>query len=107
MVGTDLSVEQVSRRAGYGDPTYFVRFFKRAHSVTPARGGAASEHGRHRTGAQRHSAYGLPRMHLSRTPVNKGKEDAHPPSHPRVARYPRGLRGKQATVYLAQRSLPP
>ena len=37
MVGTDLSVEQVSRRAGYGDPTYFVRFFKRAHGATPAR----------------------------------------------------------------------
>jgi hypothetical protein len=30
-----------------------------------------------------------------------------PPRHPRAARYPRGLRGEQATVYLAQRSLPP
>ncbi len=53
------------------------------------------------------SGCGLPRMHLSRTPVNKGKEDTPPPCHPRVARYPRGLRGKQATVYLAQRSLRP
>ena len=30
-----------------------------------------------------------------------------PPRHPRAPRYPRGLRGEQATVYLAQRSLPP
>jgi hypothetical protein len=30
-----------------------------------------------------------------------------PPRHPRAARYPRGLRGEQATVHLAQRSLPP
>ena len=29
-----------------------------------------------------------------------------PPRHPPAARYPRGLRGEQATVYLAQRSLP-
>jgi len=36
LVGTDLSVEEVSRRAGYGDPTYFLRFFKRAHGATPA-----------------------------------------------------------------------
>ena len=36
LVGTDLSVEEISRRAGYGDPSYFLRFFKRAHGATPA-----------------------------------------------------------------------
>jgi AraC-like DNA-binding protein len=35
LVETDLAVEEVGRRAGYGDPTYFVRAFRRAHGVTP------------------------------------------------------------------------
>jgi AraC-like DNA-binding protein len=32
---TDLAVEEVSRRVGYGDAGYFVRSFRRIHSVTP------------------------------------------------------------------------
>ena len=32
---TDLSVEEVGRRVGYGDPGYFVRSFRRAHGATP------------------------------------------------------------------------
>ena len=32
---TDLAVEEVSRRVGYGDTGYFVRSFRRIHSVTP------------------------------------------------------------------------
>ena len=35
LVGTDLSVEEVARRVGYGDPGYFVRSFRRAHGATP------------------------------------------------------------------------
>jgi AraC-like DNA-binding protein len=35
LVETDLSVEEVGRRVGYGEPTYFVRSFRRAHGVTP------------------------------------------------------------------------
>ena len=35
LVETNLAVEEVGRRVGYGDPGYFVRFFGRAHSVTP------------------------------------------------------------------------
>jgi AraC-like DNA-binding protein/quercetin dioxygenase-like cupin family protein len=35
LVQTDLMVEEVGRRIGYGDPAYFVRTFRRAHSVTP------------------------------------------------------------------------
>jgi len=37
LVGTDLSVKEIRRRAGYGDPAYFVKFFKRAYGATPAR----------------------------------------------------------------------
>jgi AraC family transcriptional regulator, transcriptional activator of pobA len=35
LVQTDLAVEEVGRRVGYGDPGYFVRSFGRAHGVTP------------------------------------------------------------------------
>jgi AraC family transcriptional activator of pobA len=35
LVETDLSVEEVGRRIGYGDPGYFVRSFRRAHGTTP------------------------------------------------------------------------
>jgi AraC-like DNA-binding protein len=35
LVETDLSVEEVGRRVGYGDPGYFVRSFRRAHGATP------------------------------------------------------------------------
>ena len=35
LVETDLAVEEVGRRVGYGDPGYFVRSFRRAHGATP------------------------------------------------------------------------
>jgi AraC family transcriptional activator of pobA len=35
LVQTDLSVEEVGRRVGYGESGYFVRSFKRAHGATP------------------------------------------------------------------------
>ena len=35
LVETDLAVEEVGRRVGYGDPGYFVRAFRRAHAATP------------------------------------------------------------------------
>jgi AraC family transcriptional activator of pobA len=35
LVETDLSVEEVGRRVGYGDAGYFVRVFRRAHGATP------------------------------------------------------------------------
>ena len=35
LVETDLAVEEVGRRVGYGDPVYFVRSFGRAHGATP------------------------------------------------------------------------
>jgi AraC family transcriptional activator of pobA len=35
LVQTDLAVEEVGRKVGYGDPGYFVRSFGRAHGVTP------------------------------------------------------------------------
>jgi AraC-like DNA-binding protein len=35
LVETDLAVEEVGRRVGYGDPRYFVRHFRRAHGATP------------------------------------------------------------------------
>ncbi len=35
LVETDLAVEEVGRRVGYGDPVYFVRCFRRAHGTTP------------------------------------------------------------------------
>ncbi len=35
LVETDLSVEEVGRRVGYGEAGYFVRSFRRAHGSTP------------------------------------------------------------------------
>jgi AraC family transcriptional regulator, transcriptional activator of pobA len=35
IVQTDLTIEEVSLRVGYNDPTYFVRSFRRAHGTTP------------------------------------------------------------------------
>jgi AraC-like DNA-binding protein len=35
LVQTDLAVEEVGRRVGYGDAGYFVRSFRRAHGMTP------------------------------------------------------------------------
>ena len=35
LVQTDLTVEEVSRRVGYGDAGYFARHFRRAHGATP------------------------------------------------------------------------
>jgi AraC-like DNA-binding protein len=35
LLQTDLAVEEVGRRVGYGDPGYFVRSFRRAHGMTP------------------------------------------------------------------------
>jgi AraC family transcriptional regulator, transcriptional activator of pobA len=35
LVETDLAVEEIGRRVGYGDPGYFVRTFRRAHGTTP------------------------------------------------------------------------
>jgi AraC-like DNA-binding protein len=35
LVETDFSVEEVGRRVGYGDPSYFVRSFRRTHGTTP------------------------------------------------------------------------
>jgi AraC-like DNA-binding protein len=37
LVETDLTVEEVGRRVGYPDPTYFVRTFRRGHGATPLR----------------------------------------------------------------------
>ena len=36
LITTDESVERVGELAGYRDPTYFIRSFKRAHGMTPA-----------------------------------------------------------------------
>jgi len=35
LVETDLAVEEVGRRVGYGDPAYFVKSFRRDHGATP------------------------------------------------------------------------
>ncbi|CAN5543233.1 hypothetical protein BH24ACT20_BH24ACT20_11760 [soil metagenome] len=35
LVQTDLTIEEVGRRVGYGDAAYFVRHFRRAHGTTP------------------------------------------------------------------------
>jgi AraC family transcriptional regulator, transcriptional activator of pobA len=35
LVETDLAVEEVGRRVGYGDPGYFVRSFRSTHGATP------------------------------------------------------------------------
>ncbi len=40
LVTTDLGVEEVGRRVGYGDPGYFVRTFRRTHGATRAAGAA-------------------------------------------------------------------
>jgi AraC family transcriptional regulator, transcriptional activator of pobA len=37
LVETDLTVEEIGRKVGYADPTYFVRSFRRAHGATPLR----------------------------------------------------------------------
>jgi AraC family transcriptional activator of pobA len=37
LVETDLAVEEVGRRVGYGDPGYFVRSFRVTHGTTPLR----------------------------------------------------------------------
>lgn len=37
LVETDLTVEEIGRKVGYADPTYFVRSFRRAHGTTPLR----------------------------------------------------------------------
>ena len=34
-VETNLAVEEVGRRVGYGDAAYFVRSFRRAHGTIP------------------------------------------------------------------------
>lgn len=34
LVQTDLAVEEVGRRVGYGDPSYFARTFRRIHGAT-------------------------------------------------------------------------
>jgi AraC family transcriptional activator of pobA len=35
LVQTDLTIEEVGRKVGYGDPGYFVRSFRRTHGATP------------------------------------------------------------------------
>lgn len=35
LVQTNLTVEEVGRRVGYGDPAYFTRTFRRVHGATP------------------------------------------------------------------------
>jgi len=35
LVETDLTVEEVGRRVGYGDAGYFVRSFRHSHGATP------------------------------------------------------------------------
>jgi AraC family transcriptional regulator, transcriptional activator of pobA len=35
LVETDLAVEEVGRRVGYGDPSYFVRSFRSTRGATP------------------------------------------------------------------------
>lgn len=35
LVDTDLPVDEIGRRAGYRDPSYFVRTFRRGHGTTP------------------------------------------------------------------------
>jgi AraC-like DNA-binding protein len=35
LVETELSVEEVGRRVGYGESGYFVRSFRRTHGATP------------------------------------------------------------------------
>ena len=35
LVQTDLAVEEIGRRVGYGDAGYFVRLFRSTHGATP------------------------------------------------------------------------
>jgi AraC-like DNA-binding protein len=35
LAGTDLTVAAIAERAGFHDPSYFVRTFRRAHGLTP------------------------------------------------------------------------
>ncbi|GAA1976343.1 AraC family transcriptional regulator [Kitasatospora viridis] len=35
LVGSDLTVRQISERVGFGDPSYFCRFFRRESGVSP------------------------------------------------------------------------
>jgi AraC family transcriptional regulator, transcriptional activator of pobA len=35
LAATDLTVAAIAERAGFGDPSYFVRSFRRAHGTTP------------------------------------------------------------------------
>ena len=35
LVQTDLTIEEVGLKVGYGDPAYFIRHFRRAHGTTP------------------------------------------------------------------------
>jgi AraC-like DNA-binding protein len=47
LIETDLAVEEVGRKVGYGDPGYFARTFRRAHGITPRawrRAGRPDEH---------------------------------------------------------------
>jgi AraC family transcriptional regulator, transcriptional activator of pobA len=37
LVETDLTVDEIGTRVGYGDSVYFVRSFRRAHGTTPLR----------------------------------------------------------------------
>jgi AraC-like DNA-binding protein len=48
LAGTDLTVAAIGERAGFGDPSYFVRAFRRAHAMTP-------QQWRRAAGAQRRS----------------------------------------------------
>jgi AraC-like DNA-binding protein len=42
LLETELTVEEIGRKVGYADPTYFVRSFRRAHAITPLRWRRAS-----------------------------------------------------------------
>lgn len=35
LIETDLAIEEISRRVGYRDPSYFVKLFRRGHTMTP------------------------------------------------------------------------
>jgi len=43
LVETDLSVEEVGRRVGYGESGYFVRSFRRTPTAPPRSPGAAPD----------------------------------------------------------------
>lgn len=46
LAGTSLTIRQVSREAGFGDPAYFCRFFRRETGMTPGqfRAGVGGNH---------------------------------------------------------------